>query len=200
MKSALYIFEGPDGVGKTSLASLLNKDLNDHGLSSELLSFPGHEVGTLGEHIYRLYHDPGSFNINNMSIISEQLLFTAAHADVIEKRILPTLSQGTNVVLDRYWWSTWVYSTFGNLNSRIRDLLIELELTIWHGVKPQCIFLVLRERPIDSEFSSEQWRTLVDLYNFIGNQQAMKLRIINIDNTGKIENSFRLVQDAVKTL
>src|SRR5260370_20827938 len=109
MKSALYVFEGPDGVGKSTLASHLNNHFKLKGLSSQLLSFPGQEIGTLGAHIYRLYQNPGSFGLHNISVTSEQLLFTAGHADVIENRILPVLSKGGNVVLDRYWWSTWVY-------------------------------------------------------------------------------------------
>src|SRR5690349_1307494 len=105
MKPALFVFEGPDGVGKSCLAAALNEYLNQHGSVSKLMAFPGREVGTLGEHIYRLYHNPSSFGIASISVTPEQLLFTAAHADVIENRLLPSLSQGTSVVLDRYWWS-----------------------------------------------------------------------------------------------
>jgi dTMP kinase len=72
MTAGLYVFEGPDGVGKTSLATDLNDRLNQHGFPSELLAFPGREVGTVGEHIYRLYHDPEAFGIRNVSIATEQ--------------------------------------------------------------------------------------------------------------------------------
>jgi dTMP kinase len=199
MKSNLFVFEGPDGVGKTRLASQLNDHLNQHGCSSELLSFPGREVGTLGEHIYRLYHNPGSFGIGGISVTSEQILFTAAHADVIENRILPALSKGTSVVLDRYWWSTWVYGTTANLNSKIRDLLISLELAIWRDVKPSCIFLVRRKQPSASEHTPENWETLVSLYDDIRLQQADQVRIVDIDNSGDLQDSFRVVLNAVQT-
>lgn len=199
MKSNLFVFEGPDGVGKTRLASQLHEHLNQHGRSSELLSFPGRDVGTLGKHIYQLYHNPQSFGIGDISVTSEQLLFTAAHADVIEKRILPALSKGTNIVLDRYWWSTWVYGTTANLNSQVRDLLIGLELAIWRGVKPSCIFLVRRKRPSASEHSPENWETLVSLYDEIRLQQANQVRILDVDNSGDFQDSFRFVLNEVQT-
>jgi len=75
MKSALYVFEGPDGVGKSTLASHLNTHLNEYDFPSDLFSFPGRDTGTLGEHVYRLYHDRRHFGISNISVAAEQLLF-----------------------------------------------------------------------------------------------------------------------------
>ena len=121
MKSALYVFEGPDGVGKSVLASHVNSYLGQRNRPSELVALPGRKPGTVGEHIYRLYHNPQTFGVGHISITTEQLLFTAAHVDVIENEILPVLSKGTNVVLDRYWLSTWVYSLAGGLEVNFRD-------------------------------------------------------------------------------
>ena len=199
MKSALYVFEGPDAVGKSTLALHLNDHLNQCGFSSELLSIPGQEVGTLGEHIRRLYHNPDSFGIRNISVTSEQLLFTAAHADVIQNRVLPVLSKGGNVVLDRYWWSTWVYATVSNLDPNVRDLLIQLELTIWRDVRAACVFLVHRNRPADSEHTLEKWKKLVSLYDDIRAQQMEQARIIDVDNNGDLQDAIKFVRDAVWT-
>ena len=197
MKSALYVFEGPNGVGKTTLSSHFNSYLNQHGFPSELVALPGRKVGSVGEHIYRLYHNPQSFGVRHISITSEQLLFTAAHADVIENEILPILSQGTNVVLDRFWWSTWVYSIAGGLDSRVRGLLLDLELKIWREVRPRCIFLVRRNRPPTSEHNPEKWSQLVSLYDDIRSQQAAQVRIVDVDNNSNLEDAISSVINSI---
>jgi dTMP kinase len=198
MKSRLYVFEGPNGVGKTTLSSSLNSYLNQHGFPSELVALPGRKVGTVGEHIYRLYHDPQHFGVRQISITSEQLLFTAAHADVIENEILSALSNGTNVVLDRYWWSTWVYSNAGGLDPGIRALLLELELKVWRDVKPRCIFAVRRDRPPTSEHSLEKWGELVSLYDEICSEQAGHVRIVEVDNNNSLQDTIAYILRTVE--
>ena len=44
----LLVLEGPDGVGKTTLAKVLTESLAERGLKTLLLSFPGQEAGTIG--------------------------------------------------------------------------------------------------------------------------------------------------------
>ena len=198
MKPALYVFEGPNGVGKTVLSSYLHSILNQQGRSSELVSLPGRKKGTIGELIYRLYHDPYAFGVNHISIIPEQLLFTAAHADVIESEILPVLLRGQNVVLDRFWWSTWVYSSIGGLPTEIRDLLLELELKIWSGIKPRGVFLLRRNRPPDSEHSVDKWEKLVSLYNEICSQQSERVKVIEVDNNADIQDAMAIISDFVE--
>jgi dTMP kinase len=198
MKPALYVFEGPNGVGKTTLSSNLNLYLNQQGFPSQLVALPGKSAGTVGEHIYRLYHDPASFGVRYISVTTEQLLFTAAHADVIENEILPILSKGTNVVLDRYWWSTWVYSIVGGLDERVRDLLLELELKVWRDVKPHRIFLLHRNRPATSEHNLEKWDRLVSLYDDIRSKQAALARIVDVDNNTDIQSAMTNIIGSVE--
>jgi dTMP kinase len=197
MKGALFVFEGPDGVGKTTLASRVNRYLNDQGFSSALVALPGRKIGTVGEHINRLYHNPRSFGIQHISITTEQLLFMAAHADVIENEILPALLKGTNVLLDRYWWSTWVYSMDGGLDLGTRDLLVELEVKIWRDARPVCIFLVHRDRPRSSEHDDEKWRRLVSLYDELRSQLTASVKIIDIYNNNTLEAATGHIVDEV---
>ena len=105
----LIVFEGPDGVGKSTLSQALADRLRSMGLTCDHLSCPGNEEGTVGHLVYKVHHEPASFGLNAIAEISRQALHIAAHLDEIERRILPALQQGRWVVLDRFWWSTWVY-------------------------------------------------------------------------------------------
>src|SRR6266496_2497692 len=65
----LFVFEGPDGVGKTTLSSALNDHLNATGIQCDYLSFPGRETGSLGRHVYEQQHAyPIRIISNNQSI------------------------------------------------------------------------------------------------------------------------------------
>ena len=75
----LIVFEGPDGVGKSTLAKEVAAVLSGRGTPCDLLAFPGREPGTLGWHVYQLHHDPGLFGIANIPPASLQLLHVAAH-------------------------------------------------------------------------------------------------------------------------
>jgi thymidylate kinase len=189
MKSALFVLEGPDGVGKSTLAAKLSDELNLRGFSSKLFSLPGRERGTLGHHVYNLYHTPSVFGVDKIFVTSEQLLFTAAHADVIQGQILPALSSGMNVILDRYWWSTWVYATVGGLDPKIRNLLIKIEHILWRRIQPNCIFLIQREQPTDSEHTPAHWRQLVSLYRSISAREKKHGKIVVVDNSAQIREA-----------
>src|SRR5713101_3899196 len=104
----LIIFEGPDGSGKTTLSSALAETLLAKGMDCEHLAFPGREDGSLGKQVYRVHHDPRSAGIEALTPTSLQVLHIAAHIDAIESRIFPALHAGKSIILDRFWWSTWV--------------------------------------------------------------------------------------------
>jgi dTMP kinase len=197
MAADLYVFEGPDGVGKSTLASFLCNHLNQRGVSTLLLSFPGREAGTLGEHIYRLYHAPQSFGIPKLSAIPEQLLLTAAHVDVIENRLIPALNTGSNVVLDRYWWSTWVYGTASKVAPEMTQRLIDLELLVWNTITPACVFLVSRHQSLKPQHIGEKWNALTSLYRDLRATQSSKVRIVDVDNDHDLESSTRVVLNAI---
>ncbi len=105
----LIAFEGPDGVGKSSLAEAIVQRLCDGRIVAEGISLPGSASGTLGHHVYHLHHDHVQLGIKSINPTSLQLLHAAAHVDEIQSQILPRLTEGRWVVLDRFWWSTTVY-------------------------------------------------------------------------------------------
>ena len=92
MPGRLIVFEGPDGVGKSSLSRAVAVRLNAQGEPCLWRCFPGHMAGTIGELVYRLHHDAKSLGVSKLSSASLQILHIAAHVDLIQDEILPALS------------------------------------------------------------------------------------------------------------
>jgi dTMP kinase len=144
---SLVVFEGPDGVGKTTLARRAREALVRHGIPCVVESFPGTEAGTVGRLVYDLHHDSAKFGISTLTPASRQALHIAAHLDTLERHVITRLIAGTHVLLDRYWWSTWVYGTVAHVDSQLLRHLIEAELVAWRGLRPLVIFLIERRSP-----------------------------------------------------
>src|SRR2546425_13039754 len=115
-RGRLFVFEGPDDVGKTTLTEMLSQYLSTKGITNKVLSFPGKEPYTISELIYRLYNDPNALGVQTIKSLTMQVMVTAAHIEVIEARIKPLIRAGVDVVLDRFWWSTWVYATLQDVS------------------------------------------------------------------------------------
>ncbi len=96
-RGCLIVFEGPDGVGKTTLAKALVKELIRRGTRCDYFSFPGRDPGTLGRLVYEVHHDPGKFGIHHIDPTSLQVLHIAAHLDAIRGRLLPALEEGARL-------------------------------------------------------------------------------------------------------
>ena len=188
----LYVFEGPDGVGKSELAKAFSEHLRTVGIDGELFSFPGGKVGTLGAHIYAIHHEPTNFGIETLTATSLQILHIAAHVDAIESRIIPLLDKGKTVVLDRYWWSTWVYGTASGANSKSLEAMIAAELAMWSRVRPQAAFLIHRATPLRAE-PPNQWKQWTRLYDEIAREERRKYPVHIINNQGELADSLAAV-------
>lgn len=128
------VFEGVDHCGKTTQIDLAEKWLIGHGYDVLRLREPG---GTeVGERIRDVLLDKA------LSIVplSEMLLFMASRVQLLEQKIIPALSNGRVVLLDRYWFSTYAYQGIAGdlggtrvshqvslLNLRRPDLVIMLD-------------------------------------------------------------------------
>ena len=188
----LIVFEGPDGVGKSTLAEQLTRRLRDTGIPCEQLAFPGRQPGSLGRVVYDLHHQAPGLGLGKVNPTSLQLLHIAAHVDVIEGQILPLLDAGTWVVLDRFWWSTWVYGTASGVSARSLEAMIELEQVHWGQVKPDVLFLVERESrtPDDGDALQERYRDLA-------NREQVHSRAVTLHNDSSVENALDAVWEGI---
>lgn len=96
--------EGGEGAGKSTQAQRLAQSLAARGIETLVTREPG---GTEGAEAIRGLLMQGS--VARWSAHAETLLFAAARADLVEKRIRPALAAGHWVICDRYIDSTRAY-------------------------------------------------------------------------------------------
>jgi dTMP kinase len=104
--------EGGEGVGKSTQAKLLAEALEAKGVAVELTREPG---GTPGAEAIRalLLDPPKAMGHDGWTAEAEALLFAAARADHVARRIRPALAAGKWVVCDRFLDSTRAYQGGG---------------------------------------------------------------------------------------
>ena len=188
----LYVFEGVDGVGKSDLSARFAAHLVAQGVRCEQLAFPGNRSGTLGQHVYCLHHAPQQLGVNSVTAAATQLLHIAAHIDAIETRILPLLRSGVTVILDRFWWSTFVYGAAAGVARPMLDKMITVELATWNATQPEAVFLIKRQSSLRSE-PEELWPRWRDLYDSLAEAEANHYPVHVIDNDGHVDDTLRKI-------
>ncbi|HYH95909.1 nucleotide kinase domain-containing protein [Hyalangium sp.] len=195
----LIVLEGPDGVGKSTISAELVRDLSARGHRAELVVFPGRETGTLGHLVYEIHHDAARFGLRSMTAAANETLHIAAHLDVIERRIVPTLRQGTTVILDRFWWSTLVYGTVVGMDRKVLEALIAVERLLWGSVLPDVMILLRREVPIDRDEPLSQWLRLRDEYDRLAKQEGGNYPVVVIENGGALTKTLAEVRHVLES-
>lgn len=192
IENKLIVFEGPDGVGKSAISRKLYEFLKSSGVDCEYLTFPGESEGSLGKHIYQLHHDSTLFGVTSMSPASLQTLHVAAHIDSIYQQIVPLLQLGKTIVLDRFWWSTFVYGKVAGVELKLLDHLIQLELSAWGTVKPDVLFLLSRNRPLRKE-PLRRWGKLCSAYEDLADQERNSYPVKVVNNDGQMDDSIEKI-------
>ena len=187
----LFVLEGADGVGKGELSKRLVDFLASRGVPVRQVAFPGNESGTLGNLVYEIHHRPSSYGLGVIDPVALQVLHIAAHIDAITRFIRPELEQGVSVVLDRYWWSTWVYGVLSGVNKVVLDRMISLEKSVWRDLKPTVVWLVTRSTPLRVE--TGKWGDIQELYVALAKTEAKETRIEKVSNDASIEASSDVI-------
>ena len=129
----LINFEGIDGCGKSTQIHLLKQYLEERGRMVQVYREPG---GTsIAEEIRSILLD----SKNEVSAISELLLFSAARAQLVQEKILPALERGITVILDRFYDSTTAYQGYGRSVLPIDEIIL-LNKMASHGLVPEITF------------------------------------------------------------
>src|SRR5438046_4943923 len=104
MRGRFITFEGGEGTGKSTHATLLAERLKSAGIGVMLTREPG---GSPGAEVIR--HVLLSGVAKPLGVEAEALLFAAARGDHVRNTIEPALAQGAWVVCDRFMVSIRVY-------------------------------------------------------------------------------------------
>ena len=108
MKGIFITMEGPDGSGKTTQIELLKKYLEDKGYDIVITREPGGTV--ISEAIREIILNT---EYQEMSHMTELLLYAAARAQLVNQVIKPALAEGKAVICDRFVESSAVYQGIG---------------------------------------------------------------------------------------
>jgi thymidylate kinase len=190
MRGTLMVFEGPDGVGKTTLGRRLTDYLTSKGVASRYISFPGHEPGTLGRLVYEIHHHPAQFGIDKLEPTTCQLLHVASHIDALHRTIRPALLAGEVVVMDRFWWSTLVYGRSGGANEESLSAMIDLEKRHWAGIVPAILFLLDRKEGVKPEHSADRFAELRLAYRELAEKEKAHQRVSRVSTEVTVEESL----------
>ena len=132
--SLFITFEGGEGSGKSSQARALYRRLLKLAIPVVLTHEPGGT--TPGNRIGRWL----KWAQDNISPLTELLLFNASRSQLVAEVIRPSLSNGRTVICDRYADSTTVYQSYGRgLNL---EMVKEVNRTATQGLLPDLTVLL----------------------------------------------------------
>lgn len=203
----LVVFEGAEGVGKSTQVDILLRRLKDAGIAAVSFREPG---GTpVGDQIREILLHPG----NVIAPVAEALLFMASRAELCDREITPAIAEGKVVVLDRFFLSTYAYQIAGRglgeedvrsanrLATRglVPDLTLLLDYPVKRGLE-RAVGRGSRDRmeQLDGEFherigqafamfASEEWTA----------RHPECGRIVSVDARGSAEEVAARVADAL---
>jgi dTMP kinase len=180
MPTSLIVFEGLDGVGKTSLSKALAERIG-----CEWTSTPSPSLRSARKHIDELMRDDP---------VGLQL-FYAATVSWASTYAKATLARGRSLIVDRYWASTVVYAS-------LRGARVDLSTVEQSLLRPRVTIFVDADEAVRRARIAKRSSTRADLETL---SQGALLRqrytevlqgpthgtVLRIDNSGSIEQSLR---------
>lgn len=156
------VAEGGSCVGKTTL---VNKLLKDYGW--EYLREPG---GTeFGEGIREVVQGLGKKE--PIDPYASFFAYTAARAQLVRKALLPRLESGGNILLDRYWYSSYAYQGAEGVS---KVVIWAVSLIATKNLQPNLVMYL----DLDPRIAAlrKSGKTDLDRYDLEGDEYMEKVR------------------------
>lgn len=190
--------EGVEGAGKSTLAAKLGKYLSLRGCDVVLTEEPGGDA--VANHIRKVVLDAA----HEITDRAELLLFEAARAQHVDKKIIPALQRGAIVISDRFADSSLAYQ------AGARGIAIETVQTLnafaTHCLRPDITFLL--DIPTEAGLAREQGADRVSHEGKAFHEEVRKAylemaerekdRFVVIDATLGAEDVLRKASQAVE--
>jgi hypothetical protein len=158
----LIVFEGPDGVGKTTLAARLAERLATTGRCAAV-TLPRRATKPATRIRLDVRNDQALRIDTPLGLAALEL---SAQVDAVEKHVLPALRSGVDVVLDGWWWTPWVRWLRGGLGRESVEHLAGVHQACWREIAPTLIVLVRRTEPLPgSHDDPADWANQVAEYD-----------------------------------
>jgi hypothetical protein len=188
MQGRLIVLEGPSGVGKSALAGKLRDALERRGVSAEILALPAAgKADGLGRQDHQFHRDPTAPVVGPTPPSTPYLPHLNARTDAIAGDALTRISAGTWVILDRFWWTTWVDGVLAEAEGQALEVLIATARSEWDKVAPTPAFLVRRPSPIGEAELPVNWDKMAAAYDEIAFAERSRHPVVIIDNIGTID-------------
>lgn len=186
----IYVFEGIDNVGKTSIVQKLRTKIcetNEYDCIN--IAFPGNEPRTLGSLVYDIHHNNNKYFDMTINDASLQLMHIAAHIDLIQRKHIGECSLSKIILMDRFWWSTYAYGLAGGLGKNVVCSIIAPELIYWGKINVKKIFLLERENR-KREFNAVKDSEIIRNYRELAEREKKCTIIRNNDSLDKVVNKI----------
>jgi dTMP kinase len=190
------VFEGIDGSGKSTQIELLSMKLRDQGIDHVLEREPSDS--SIG-HLIRDYAEAGE---RYLSPETEALLFAADRFEH-SKRIDNLLEQGSTVICDRYFHSSFAYQGAMGVSVKwLRELqksALKPDLVILLDVDPERSLLRVSDRSLTVFENRDYLKKVRNFY--ISFAEAGEMKIIDtVRPIDEVEREIqKLVEDIIST-
>lgn len=147
-RGRIYVIEGIDSSGKTTLCKLIQEKLQQNDIRVQVFHFPGKDMDSLGKLVYQIHHNPKMFS-KELPSLALQTLHVAAHIDLWLNYINDAVANGVIIMLDRFWWSTYAYGKHNSLTQANLIRLIDIEKSCYNNDDVSHFFYITRENSKD---------------------------------------------------
>jgi dTMP kinase len=135
----VIVLEGINGAGKSGVSHVVADRLMARGRTVREYRDPGSTA--LGEELRRMLKRPEI----DLCPMAQTLMFTAARVELAVERLLPHVAAGEDVILDRWWMSTYAYQSVQGvdeefivtLNLRVSEMRLDRNLCFFLDITPE---------------------------------------------------------------
>ncbi|MEX1376934.1 MAG: dTMP kinase [Eubacteriales bacterium] len=177
MSKGLFItFEGLDGAGKSTQIQKVKEIFEQKGFEVVLTREPG---GTeISEKIRKIILDNDN---DEMSFVTEALLYAASRAQHVSQKIRPALDAGKVVICDRYVHSSIAYQGYGR--GLGAEKVMDINSHAIDGLMPDISFFIL----LPTDKAMERLKS--------SNRELDRLEVEEADFFQKVETGYLKIAD-----